>query len=85
MGGEGRDRVGWRRGEEAQKKRRVTDAIYMENKGDAGGKRKTDVDKRVRVDQGYLENTKKAERDAQSAQGLIKNCRESLSPLLRLS
>ena len=38
----------------------------------------------VDVDPKDLENRKEAERQAQSAQGISKNCRESVSPLSRL-
>ena len=38
----------------------------------------------IGADRGYLENSKEAEREAQGAQGLGENCRESMSPLSRL-
>ena len=56
----------------------------MERRENLSGRRKARGQESVGsvgAGRGYLENSNEAESEAQGAQGLNKNCRESMSPL----
>ena len=87
-----RDRGGWRREKgprSARNTTKVIDAVWKKGKkGEAWAEEEKNVDKdsigSVNVDPEDLEDDKQAEKEAQGAQELSKNCRESMSPLSRL-
>ena len=68
---EGQDRGGWRRGEEAlETPARVIEAMWK-NGGDLGGRRKRKEKESFGSVGTDLENWKKAEKEAQGAQGSL--------------